>query len=142
MAAAIRTLFIAKLCSFMPKSKYTLFRFCKWLFAICLFGLLISVGAVFVLYVYLSPELPSIEVLNDVRLQVPLRVYTSDGDLIAEFGEKRREPLQIEKIPQSMIKAFLAAEDLLKGRQIVGDGPLAHEEANHLEQEEMPLVVD
>ena len=95
----------------MPKSKYTLFRLCKWFFAISFFGLLTLVGAVLVLYVYLSPELPSIEVLNDVRLQVPLRVYTSEGDLIAEFGEKRREPLLIENIPPSMIKAFLAAED-------------------------------
>ncbi len=83
----------------------------KWLLAIGFLGLLLSLGAVSILYAYLSPQLPSIEVLKEVRLQVPLRVYTSEGDLIAEFGEKRREPLQIEEIPPLMKKAFLAAED-------------------------------
>ena len=41
-------------------------------------------------YWYLTPKLPSAEILRDVHLQVPLRVYTRDGELLAEFGEKRR----------------------------------------------------
>ncbi|NLO80900.1 MAG: penicillin-binding protein 1A [Xanthomonadaceae bacterium] len=59
----------------------------------------------------LVPKLPSVEVLRDVRFQVPLRVYTADGGLIAEFGEKRRIPLQYQEIPELMVKAFIAAED-------------------------------
>ena len=43
-------------------------------------------------YLYLAPKLPSAETLGDVRLQVPLRVYTHEGELLAEFGEKRRTP--------------------------------------------------
>jgi penicillin-binding protein 1A len=62
-------------------------------------------------YLYLEPKLPSIETLKDVRLQVPLRIYSSDHLLIAEFGEKRREPLDYDEIPPLMIQAFLAAED-------------------------------
>ncbi|MEW8210285.1 MAG: penicillin-binding protein 1A [Candidatus Thiodiazotropha taylori] len=62
-------------------------------------------------YLYLEPKLPSIETLKDVRLQVPLRIYSSDHLLIAEFGEKRREPLGYDDIPPRMIQAFLAAED-------------------------------
>jgi penicillin-binding protein 1A len=62
-------------------------------------------------YLYLEPKLPSIETLKDVRLQVPLRIYSNDHLLIAEFGEKRREPLDFAQIPPIMINAFLAAED-------------------------------
>ena len=46
-------------------------------------------------YWYLAPKLPSAETLRDVRLQVPLRVYTRDHKLLAEFGEKRRTPLRL-----------------------------------------------
>lgn len=60
---------------------------------------------------YLVVHLPSPNELRDTRLQVPLRVYTRDGDLMGEFGEKRRIPLGIEEIPDLLIKAVLAAED-------------------------------
>jgi penicillin-binding protein 1A len=63
------------------------------------------------LYWYLDPKLPSIDVLKDVKLQVPLRVFTRDGKLIAEFGEKRRTPLKLPQVPQTMIRALLASED-------------------------------
>nr|VFK58772.1 MAG: penicillin-binding protein 1A [Candidatus Kentron sp. TUN]VFK67493.1 MAG: penicillin-binding protein 1A [Candidatus Kentron sp. TUN] len=70
-------------------------------------GLLIAVGGT----CYLFPHLPSTDKLQDTHLQVPLRVYTRDQSLIAEFGEKRRIPLKIEDIPKTMINAVLAAED-------------------------------
>ena len=69
-----------------------------------------SIGLVS-LYLYLDPKLPSPEELRDVELQVPLRVYSRDLKLIAEFGEKRREPLSYAQVPEPMIQAFLAAED-------------------------------
>ena len=62
-------------------------------------------------YWYLAPKLPSAETLRDVRLQVPLRVYTRDDKLIAEFGEKRRTPLRLDEVPERLIQAFLAGED-------------------------------
>lgn len=62
-------------------------------------------------YLYLAPDLPSAEILKDVRLQVPLRVFSEDGALVAEFGEKRRSPVRYEDIPEKMVQAFLAAED-------------------------------
>jgi penicillin-binding protein 1A len=71
----------------------------------------IGAVALFGAYLYLEPKLPSIETLKDVRLQVPLRIYSIDHLLIAEFGEKRREPLSYDQIPPIMINAFLAAED-------------------------------
>ncbi|HLT12938.1 MAG TPA: penicillin-binding protein 1A [Marinobacter sp.] len=63
------------------------------------------------LYLYLRPGLPPVEQLLDVKLQTPLRVYSKDNRLIAEFGEKRRAPVTIEQIPTIQLQAFLAAED-------------------------------
>ncbi|HYK25358.1 MAG TPA: PBP1A family penicillin-binding protein [Steroidobacteraceae bacterium] len=62
-------------------------------------------------YVYLEPSLPSVEAMRNVELQVPLRVYTRDGDLVAQIGEERRIPVPYEQIPEIVKKAFLAAED-------------------------------
>ncbi|KEQ13280.1 peptidase [Endozoicomonas montiporae] len=70
-------------------------------------ALLIAASA----YLYLSPSLPSVETLRDVHLQTPLRVFTRDEKLLAEFGEKRRTPVRIEETPEFLIQAFMAAED-------------------------------
>jgi penicillin-binding protein 1A len=78
-------------------------------FALILFT--VSAIALAGLYVYLNPRLPSIEGLSDVRLQVPLRIYSSDGSLLGEFGEKRRSPKTLEEIPPRLRQAFLSAED-------------------------------
>jgi penicillin-binding protein 1A len=69
-----------------------------------------AVLAVF-LYIKIEPQLPSTEVLRDVQLQEPLRIYTRDRRLLAEFGDKRRTPVNIEEVPSALIDAFLAAED-------------------------------
>jgi penicillin-binding protein 1A len=62
-------------------------------------------------YVYLVPSLPSLEVMRNVELQVPLRVYTRSGALIAQIGEQRRIPVTYDQIPELVKQAFLAAED-------------------------------
>ncbi len=73
----------------------------------------ISLGAMLLssFYLYLRPGLPAVDQLVDIRLQTPLRVYSSDNRLIAEFGEKRRAPITIEQIPTIQLHAFMAAED-------------------------------
>lgn len=77
-----------------------------------LFGVMtVAVVALLGLYAYTAPELPSVQMLREVQLQVPLRVYSRDQLLIAEFGEKRRVPVSIDQVPELAIKAFLAAED-------------------------------
>ncbi|HET7756881.1 MAG TPA: penicillin-binding protein 1A [Steroidobacteraceae bacterium] len=62
-------------------------------------------------YLYLVPTLPSTEAMRNVELQVPLRVYTRSGELIAQIGEQRRIPVSYEQIPDLVKHAFLAAED-------------------------------
>ncbi|KPK40562.1 MAG: peptidase [Gammaproteobacteria bacterium SG8_47] len=73
--------------------------------------LLLGMVAIFAAYVYLAPKLPSIDLLKDVQLQVPLRVYANSGELIAEFGEMKRTPLRYEQFPTQLVDAVLATED-------------------------------
>ena len=63
------------------------------------------------LYAYVQRDLPSVDVLRDVNLQTPLRVYARDGSLIGLFGEQRRIPLRLDEMPDHLINAFIAAED-------------------------------
>ncbi len=72
---------------------------------------LLAVLTVYGLFLYLNPKLPDIDTLKDVRLQVPLRVYTQDKELINEFGQMKRSPMKYEEFPQQLINAVLAAED-------------------------------
>jgi penicillin-binding protein 1A len=62
-------------------------------------------------YVYLKPALPDVASLREVQLQVPLRVYTRDGKLMASIGEQRRIPVRYEQLPRKLVQAFLATED-------------------------------
>jgi penicillin-binding protein 1A len=59
----------------------------------------------------LTPTLPPIDDLAERRLKVPMRVYTVEGELIAEFGEEKRIPVSIDQVPEQLIHAILAAED-------------------------------
>ena len=85
-----------------------LLRFFCWSSLAAFCGLVLSFSGAFL---YLSPSLPSVESLRSIQLQIPLRVYSSDAKLIAEFGEMRRSPIAFEDIPQDFISALLAAED-------------------------------
>lgn len=61
--------------------------------------------------VYFELQLPDVAVLKNIKLQVPLRIYTKDGKLIAEYGEKRRDPVELDQIPNYLVQAVLATED-------------------------------
>ena len=63
------------------------------------------------LNIYISEKLPQAQEIREIELQVPLKVFTSDGKLIGEFGEKRRSALKFEAIPPYFVEAVLAAED-------------------------------
>lgn len=83
-------------------------RFLKRLF-LTLFVIVgfVTIGCLY----YMEFELPDIEALNTVQLQVPLQIFTKDGKVIAEYGEKRRVPIPYGQIPKQLINAVLATED-------------------------------
>lgn len=75
-------------------------------------GLLASIICAFcALYLYLAPGLPAVESITEIEYRTPLRILSKNGELIGEFGDKRRNPLKYEDIPQDYINAVLAAED-------------------------------
>ena len=63
------------------------------------------------MYLYIAPSLPEMSAFKKAPLLKPLQVYTSDNQLIAEYGGKLSVPVEYEQIPQHFIYAFLAAED-------------------------------
>lgn len=81
------------------------------IFRLLLIALVLGLTTLLVTYLVVSKDLPDVETLRDVQLQVPLRVYTSDGKLISVFGEKRRIPVKIEEMPVYLTNAFIAGED-------------------------------
>ena len=79
---------------------------------IILVGLVaIGIALTLIVLALAYPNLPSLEALTDYRPKIPLRVYTSDGHLIGEFGEERRAVVGIQDVPPVMKNAILAAED-------------------------------
>ena len=86
-------------------------NFLNILLRIALLGFLGSLWLAAGVYLYLSPNLPDVETLRDVKLQTPMRVYTRDGELIGQFGEQKRSPLAFDEIPDQFVEALLAAED-------------------------------
>ena len=70
-------------------------------------GIIVLIGT----YFYIKSDLPSVDVLKDVRLQTPMRIFTQDGKLISQYGVKRRIPLTLEQIPEQLQQAVIATED-------------------------------
>ncbi len=86
-------------------------KFVKYLLILAVCCILLGAGTVYGLYKYIEPQLPDVNTLKDVRLQTPMQVYSADGELIAQYGEKRRVPLTLKQMPPELIKAFIATED-------------------------------
>lgn len=63
------------------------------------------------MYLYIAPSLPDMSTLKKAPLLKPLQVYSSDNQLIAEYGGKLSVPVAYNQIPQTFVHAFLAAED-------------------------------
>ena len=87
----------------------TLFK--SKLFLISLITILLPFQMALGVYIYLYPELPKISDLDQAELQIPLKIFTSDGKLISEFGEIHRTKISFDDIPEGLINAYLAAED-------------------------------
>jgi len=71
----------------------------------------VGVAAYRGMWAYYEPRLPSLENIENIHLQEPLKIYTKDSVLMGEFGDERRIPVIFDAIPPLMVKAILAAED-------------------------------
>ena len=86
-------------------------RFINWLLLVALIGTLLSMITIGAGYLVIKPSLPEINSVDEDVLQIPLKVLTSDGVLIGEFGDQKRRTIEYKEIPQNLKNAFLAAED-------------------------------
>ncbi len=86
-------------------------KFVKYFLILAVCCILLGAASIFGLYKYIEPQLPNVATLKDVRLQTPMLVYSAEGELIAQYGEKRRIPLTLKQIPPEMVHAFIATED-------------------------------
>lgn len=73
--------------------------------------MILGVSTIFGFYYYVKPELPDVATLRNVELQTPMQVFSQDGKLISQFGEKRRNPVTYDEIPRHLVEALIATED-------------------------------
>ena len=83
----------------------------KRLFFVSIILCLLGVGTIIALYYHIKSDLPDVASIQNIQLQVPMKVFSIDGELISQFGEKRRIPLTIDEVPKKLIQAFIATED-------------------------------
>lgn len=91
--------------------RHKLFRL---LIVMCGLGVIGGIGAtagVIGAYYFVQPGLPPAETIRDIPLQIPLRIFSRDGHLISEIGERRRILVTYDELPQHVVDAFVAAED-------------------------------
>lgn len=94
-----------------PIGMKILVRLLRYALYLALAGALVGALGIGIAYWLIAPRLPSVEALKDVRMQIPLRVYSADDKLIATFGETHRRPVNMADVPERLKYAFLAAED-------------------------------
>ena len=86
-------------------------RLLRWTLIVCVAAIILGGLALGTLYVVVSSRLPDVQALRHIELQEPMYVYARDGRLMALFGETRRYPIAIEKVPKRVKDAFIAIED-------------------------------
>ena len=93
----------------MSKSVFSrLFRG-LYLSAVSVFLTLIIISGCFIFL--LTLQLPNVKKLDNIQLQIPLKIYSSDKKLIGEFGNKKRTPVSLAQIPKNIIQAIIDTED-------------------------------
>ena len=74
-------------------------------------GFMAAATTVIGAYHYVSPSLPQAEMIKEIPLQIPLRIFSRDGRLIEEVGERRRILVTWDELPPFVVQAFVSAED-------------------------------
>lgn len=94
----------------MPITRFAL-KFLGVLAGFLVAALSIGLLGFIALYLYVAPDLPSTSTLEGIQLEVPMRIFSHDGKLMAEYGDERRSPIHYQDMPPMLIQAVLAAED-------------------------------
>ncbi|MEM9605126.1 MAG: penicillin-binding protein 1A [Pseudomonadota bacterium] len=85
--------------------------FLKLSLALFCTGCLVAIVGAIGVWAYFAPQLPTTDEISRIELHQPMQVLSQDGDLIAEYGLKRRMPVDINDVPEQVRQAFVSAED-------------------------------
>ena len=94
-----------------PQKRHWFVRLLMWLFGLAVAGAATLALLVLVALSVAYPNLPDVTSLQNYQPKLPLRIYSSEGNLISEFGEERRSYVPFDEIPKVMKDAVLAIED-------------------------------
>ena len=86
-------------------------RWTSYLISIVVVAVILVAATAGAMVAFAWPKLPSLEALTDYQPRIPLRIFSSDGHLLGEFGDERRAVVEIEEVPRALQLAILAAED-------------------------------
>ena len=74
------------------------------------FTLILGVLVISILWTY-SNDLPDYKFLKNYKPPVSSKVYSGNGDLVADFSKEKRVFVPFNSIPKNVVNAFLSAED-------------------------------
>lgn len=97
--------------NYIKKNMRRIFRSLVIFSSLSFIFIIIAIAGVFGAYYYVQPSLPKAETIREIPLETPLKIYTRDGRLIDEIGERKRIIISYDELPQHLINAFIAAED-------------------------------
>ena len=89
-----------------PKRRPILAIMCFGVACVCVAVLTLSA-----IYLYLNPQIPDASTYRNVKLETPLRILSEEGDLLAEFGERRLIPIGMDQVPDLFVRALVDTED-------------------------------
>lgn len=87
------------------------FKKLKFFIKFSIASAIIGCGVAYIVIKDIQSQLPPVTRLKDIQFVTPLRIFSADGKLMAEFGEKRREPVELSEVPKNLINAVIATED-------------------------------
>jgi len=86
-------------------------RLLRWLLISFAAGSILAITLLVGAYLYVAGDLPRVDTLADYHPPVITRVLSDEGAVIAEFARERRIVVPVERLPEMLIQAFVAAED-------------------------------
>ena len=117
-------------------------RFLKQITWIALLLTVLGATAGSVVLAIIYRELPSIEAVRDSRLKEPLRIYTIDGRLIAEFGNKKRITTTMEEVPQTLDTSLEFSSNVHPPPRYIASVHFSTETLQHLMAQDTSSTLD
>jgi penicillin-binding protein 1A len=71
----------------------------------------VAMGVALMVIILLYPTLPDIDSVTDYKPKIPLRIFSAEDELIAEYGEEKRSVVTLKDVPDAVKLALIAAED-------------------------------